>query len=70
MPAKHGQANRSHPTGQRGFKASLEIRNLALVERVKLGQQPLGRLRLPQRLLFRDLLAKLLLSCAAHAIFR
>ena len=35
MPAQHGQPNRSHLTGERGFKALLEIRNLALVELVK-----------------------------------
>ena len=70
MPAQHGQPNRSHLTGERGFKALLEIRNLALVKRVKFRQQAVGRLRLRQRFPFRNLLPELRLGCAAYAVFR
>ena len=43
MPTQHGQPNRGHLPGERSFKALLEIRNLALVERVKFRQQAVGR---------------------------
>ena len=44
MPAQHGQPNRSHLTGEGGFKALLEIRNLALVKRVKFTSRRLSAL--------------------------